>query len=338
MDEITKISRTTGNIIWRLGGKHNQFTFTNDPTKFSYQHDARRIANGHITVFDNGNFNSPPRTYAKEYSLDEVNKIATLTWSYGRTIAAGNLFASAMGSVQRLDNGNTFICWGLIQGAGYPNLTEVDANNNVVWELKLGNADGIYRSTRHVWNPCARPTLALLKIKNITSTTAKVTWAPATNALSYTLQYKKKSATSWTTVNTNNVNKNLTGLSPSTVYKVRVRSKCSASNGSVSKWTSKQFTTKPQKAELTEEGILASYEIFPNPAKGMVQLQFELNEDDNVTISIYDLIGQLVYSSSARFNEGNQSLQLDLQKLTAGLYITEIKSSSDKLRKPLVIQ
>src|SRR5439155_9295233 len=30
MDEITKINRQTGDIIWRMGGKNNQFTFIND--------------------------------------------------------------------------------------------------------------------------------------------------------------------------------------------------------------------------------------------------------------------------------------------------------------------
>ena len=30
LNEITKISRTTGDIIWRFGGKNNQFTFVND--------------------------------------------------------------------------------------------------------------------------------------------------------------------------------------------------------------------------------------------------------------------------------------------------------------------
>ncbi|MEO6168880.1 MAG: aryl-sulfate sulfotransferase, partial [Chitinophagales bacterium] len=61
MDEITKISFTTGDIIWRMGGLHNEFNFLLDPAKFSYQHDARRIVNGHLTVFDNGNYHSPAK-------------------------------------------------------------------------------------------------------------------------------------------------------------------------------------------------------------------------------------------------------------------------------------
>ena len=30
LDEVTKIDRVTGDIIWRLGGKNNEFTLLND--------------------------------------------------------------------------------------------------------------------------------------------------------------------------------------------------------------------------------------------------------------------------------------------------------------------
>ncbi len=76
MDELTKIDFATGNIIWRMGGENNQFTFVNDniPTHFSSQHDLRRIANGNITIFNNGNHPDPPISSAKEYAVDEVKK------------------------------------------------------------------------------------------------------------------------------------------------------------------------------------------------------------------------------------------------------------------------
>ena len=63
MDEITKINSTTGDIIWRLGGKNNQFTFVNDSIGFSHQHYVRQIDSTHISLFDNGNYHSPPSTH-----------------------------------------------------------------------------------------------------------------------------------------------------------------------------------------------------------------------------------------------------------------------------------
>ena len=48
MDEITKINYDDGSIMWRWGGKNNQFTFLNDTLKFSHQHAIRLIANGEL--------------------------------------------------------------------------------------------------------------------------------------------------------------------------------------------------------------------------------------------------------------------------------------------------
>ncbi|MDZ7360429.1 MAG: aryl-sulfate sulfotransferase [candidate division KSB1 bacterium] len=66
-DEITKINSRTGEIIWRLRGKKNQFTFVNDPLRgFSHQHGIRRLQNGNVILFDNGNLHSPPESRAVE--------------------------------------------------------------------------------------------------------------------------------------------------------------------------------------------------------------------------------------------------------------------------------
>ncbi|HMQ67723.1 MAG TPA: aryl-sulfate sulfotransferase [Ignavibacteria bacterium] len=135
LSEISKISRSTGEFIWRLGGVHNEFTFPNDPAGFSYQHDIRRIANGNVTLYDNGNYHSPPSSRAAEYHLDEVNKVATLVWEYRKDPA---IYGFAMGSVQRLKNGNTLISW----GSANPTITEVTQDGDIALEMTL--PDGIY--------------------------------------------------------------------------------------------------------------------------------------------------------------------------------------------------
>ena len=149
MDEITKINRTTGDIIWRLGGKNNQFTFVNDPIRFSYQHAIRRIINGNITLFDNGNYHSPPFSRAVEYSLDEANRVATLVWQYRNY---PDIYGFAMGYVQRLENNNTLISW----GSTNPTLTEVRYDGTKVFELTFSADVYTYRAYKYDWgNPVA---------------------------------------------------------------------------------------------------------------------------------------------------------------------------------------
>ena len=141
MDEITKINRETGEIIWRWGGRHNEFTFINDTLQFSHQHAVRRLANGHITLFDNGNFHTPAFSRAVEYVLDEQNKTAGLVWSYRDT--AGT-YGFAMGYTQRLETGNTLIGW----GSTNPTVTEVRPNGEKAFEMTFASGVFSYRVYR----------------------------------------------------------------------------------------------------------------------------------------------------------------------------------------------
>jgi len=152
---ILKVDRLTGDIIWHLGGKHNQFTFVGDnalnaPNYFSYQHDVRRIPNGHITMMDNGNQHNPPYSRGVEYALDETGKTATLVWEYRH---APDVFDPAAGSVQRLPNGNTLVGWGTANflGAGDVAVTEVRQDKSVAFEMSMPKGLFSYRAFRYPW-------------------------------------------------------------------------------------------------------------------------------------------------------------------------------------------
>jgi hypothetical protein len=101
------------------------------------QHDIRRLDNGHITLFDNG---QPSRGYSRavEYEIDEINKVITRTWEYHGS------FAFCCGNVQRLPNGNTLINW----GPGKPSMTEVKPDGTKVFEATIEGAAFSYRTFR----------------------------------------------------------------------------------------------------------------------------------------------------------------------------------------------
>jgi hypothetical protein len=110
LNEITKVDKRTGKILWRLGGMKNQFTFLNDSNMFKGQHDIRRIKNGNITLFDNGYRSKPVHPEgAKEYKLNEQKLEAELVWQY---INNPGIESEGYGSVQRLPNENTLINYG----------------------------------------------------------------------------------------------------------------------------------------------------------------------------------------------------------------------------------
>ena len=151
MNEITKIDRSTGDIIWRLGGKNNQFTFLNDPDHPlgpTRQHDCRILEDGHLTVFDNGNLHEPPHSRGVEFELDLDNMTATMVWQFRDDPDA---LAQFVGNTQRLPNGNTMVGW----GGTWPNAVEVTPDGTKVWEFTFPEDQFNYRTFRFPWKGVA---------------------------------------------------------------------------------------------------------------------------------------------------------------------------------------
>ncbi len=156
-DEITKINRTTGEIMWRMGGsncKNNQFNFVNDTRNnffgFSYQHDVQLLPNGHLLIFDNESTNqADPDSRAVEYEINDIARTVTKVWEYRHT---PGILSNSQGSVQRLPNGNSLICWGdNFQGII---VTEIDTSANTVFEMS-GSIYLSYRALRFVYKMAA---------------------------------------------------------------------------------------------------------------------------------------------------------------------------------------
>jgi hypothetical protein len=146
LSEITKINRNTGDIIWRLGGENDDFTWVNDEHGISCQHDLCVLPNGHYTVFDNGNYHDPPFSRALELSVDTSNWTVTKVWEF---INTPDYYSWLMGNVQRLPNGNTLINWA---DYGLPKLTEVRSDGAKAFEMDFVDPHWSYRTFRFPWS------------------------------------------------------------------------------------------------------------------------------------------------------------------------------------------
>jgi hypothetical protein len=144
LGEVTKIDSQTGQIIWRMGGRNNQFTFPNDAFGgFSAQHSVRVLENGNVLLYDNGLRHDPPESRAVEYQVDTEMMTATMVWEYRHHPA---IFTAVVGSVQRLEDGNTLVGFGQ---AGIA--VEVAPDNSAVWDVNLqieSTPSLFYRVTR----------------------------------------------------------------------------------------------------------------------------------------------------------------------------------------------
>jgi hypothetical protein len=158
---VYEVSRRTGKILWRLGGKKSTFRL-GPGVRFAWQHDARRQPDGTITIFDNGS--APPvhkLTRILVIKLDEQRKRATLVRSYHHP---KRLLSPFEGNAQFLPDGHVFVGWG-----GWPYVSELSKSGRVLFDAYFGHgkppgedADS-YRAYRFVWHghPTDVPAIAL---------------------------------------------------------------------------------------------------------------------------------------------------------------------------------
>ncbi|MEO6168039.1 MAG: aryl-sulfate sulfotransferase [Chitinophagales bacterium] len=340
MDEITKINRQTGEIMWRMGGENNQFTFVNDniPQHFSQQHDVRRLANGNITILNNGNYLPLQISSAKEYQVDEINKVATLVWYYEHPYVNGlPVFSKASGNAQRLPNGNTMISWGTITFyKGLPSMTEVNMNKNIVWEMTfVKDGQKSYRTFKFDWDPCSRVSAFTMKALKKPGY-MMLGWQPATGAISYLVRYRPVGSGNWITKNIAVPKIKIQGLIPGITYEWNLKTICSKTPLVTSTFSeTKTFIT----AQRTGEGVddqAAMINIYPNPTHSNVTIEFS-NLEKEATVIIQNPLGQVLVQRN--ITPGKiPGVKIDLSDWIAGVYFISVMEGEKAVTQKLVIE
>ncbi|MEO6167513.1 MAG: aryl-sulfate sulfotransferase [Chitinophagales bacterium] len=341
LDEITKIDHENGNIIWRMGGENNQFTFVNDPVNphFSHQHDVRRLTNGNITLFDNGNLRFPQVSYAREYQLDEVNKIATLIWSYQHPAINGKeVFGLAAGNTQRLSNGNTLVNYGMLSNfnAGLPNATEVTPSGDIAWEIRFTeNQTFSYRMFKFDWDPCSRPTDYTLTAVSISPFKEQLTWGTGSGAGKYKVQYRLAGSSSWQFAKPAANSKTIKNLQSSSNYEWRVKSICS---GEQSTYTAIHTFQTVHLKNIPEQNFFGSFILFPNPTSQTVILQFKSHSKQKTEYLLINAQGILVDQKELEVQEGANRYEINVESFPAGIYLLSIAINEEVITTRLVVE
>jgi hypothetical protein len=138
LNEVSKIDAGTGAVLWRMGGRRNQFSFDDGGTApFLRQHGLRLTGPTELIVLDNLGDSTGSR--AERYAFDPVRRTARLVRSYS---PAERVTAQLGGTTQPLPNGHILVSFGT---AG--RVEEYDADGVVAWRLD-GNLGYVFRAQR----------------------------------------------------------------------------------------------------------------------------------------------------------------------------------------------
>jgi hypothetical protein len=177
---VYEISRSTGKVIWTLGGRDSSFTM-GPGARFEWQHDARMQPDGTLSLFDNAD--SPKeesQSRAIQLTLNTKTMSASLVHSYTHT---PSLLVASQGDYQTLPNGNVFVGWG-----AEPDFSEYTPSGQQVFSGHFTRPVQSYRAFRHAWTaqPITRPSIS---VSNTPAgrLTVYVSWNGATNVARWEL-------------------------------------------------------------------------------------------------------------------------------------------------------
>ncbi len=145
-NEVLKVNKKTGQIMWRMGGKYNTVKLLNDKQPFLGQHDARFTGPNRFSLFDNGHTYDSLRhnTRALEYEINDSLKTATLVWSYSNP---KTVYSQAAGGVQKTKDGFTLVNYGKVSPGGQNMTLELlDKLNEKLLTISFPDTMASYRA------------------------------------------------------------------------------------------------------------------------------------------------------------------------------------------------
>ena len=82
-----------------------------------------------------------------------------------------------------------------------------------------------------------------------------------------------------------------------------------------------------------------SFKIFPNPATSEVTIQYALKSASNVSLTVFDALGrEVIQKVQEKQPAGNISENLDISKLSKGVYLLRLEMQEGVVVKQLLIQ
>ena len=147
MDMVAWISRTTGELLWVVGGPFSDVEFADVGTVFKHPHDANLLDGNRLLLFDNGTGKANPVSRAVEYLIDFEAGTATQLQEW---VHPDGSYASSQGSVQRTPAGGTLVGWGTAASDAFNGgmVTEYDDQGVMLGTLYFPTNHYTYRARK----------------------------------------------------------------------------------------------------------------------------------------------------------------------------------------------
>ena len=106
-------------------------------------------------------------------------------------------------------------------------------------------------------------------------------------------------------------------------------------------YTNKAVSYSPKQTATSTPiiaGIENALQLYPNPAKNELNIEYTSANNQEVRISLYDLLGKEIAVITDRSMQGKQSINYNTSKLPKGLYLLRLQSGTETITRKIEIQ
>ena len=129
---------------------------------------------------------------------------------------------------------------------------------------------------------------------------------------------------------------NFSGENSLGVWRLKVVDGEAQDVGIIESWSLELCTSEPVLAINNHE--LSSFNIYPNPSSGFLNIEFTSKNTENTEITLFDLLGRKIINKTYYNNEATFKETIDISSVSSGLYVLYVKNGNQISSKKVQIK
>jgi hypothetical protein len=290
---------------------HGYWSFTSATNQRSYSYSVEVFPNGYTmegnltdtwrTLFQGGSYGYNPSAAAVDWN-SYIDSVSAITDLLEYSLNTGTCYTGSG------------VPGGIYTGFGHFGLKKSQSDNALPVKLISVNATPAGESIQVSWATALEINNNGFEVQRSTDgvTFTKIAWVAGHD--NSTVQ--------------ENYSYNDVDVQANTVYYYRLNQIDNNGNSTLS------YTVS---AEVTGGASVSISELMPNPASASTRFVMSTTASQDITVKMYNMVGQLVSNQPFSLNAGDNTINLNVQSLTSGSYSAIIEAGGKSFSKMLVV-
>jgi hypothetical protein len=102
--------------------------------------------------------------------------------------------------------------------------------------------------------------------------------------------------------------------------------------------SSVNFTSQNNGTDQDESENLVLFRVYPNPAHGIVEVEYNSMTDGSLDLRIFNMLGSALTGSNNTAQKGLNHYTLDVSALPKGIYLLELNNSKERKIVKVIVE